>query len=300
MVENIMKLHRCADCPIRCQAVAKPHSLFARIHRWHTTWWPGWKIYQRELPRTPGRDTRSRRQSSGPGLSDLGGMVFERCRAAETILPVRGRIDVDTMLPDITRTKQHTAPVTLARGLAWGLIGGLAGTLVMDIVLMGAMLAVGMPALTCFSVVGSTAARFLSIPGFEMAGYVPLGVAAHYLIGPLVGAAFGAVVARVDGLRGGALKKSIVLAVLYVEILSQPLLALTPILFSWTAARDAAVVRRILCDAFHTGVCSWVYWWATDCGPQAQHTARDFSFLWAGRESNAESLRADFESATRC
>ena len=74
------------------------------------------------------------------------------------------------------------------------------------------------------------------MPGFEMAGYVPLGVAAHYLIGPLVGAAFGAVVARVDGLRDGALKKSIVLAVLYVEILSQPLLALTPILFSWTAA----------------------------------------------------------------
>lgn len=49
MVEAIMKLHRCADCPIRCKATEKQHSLFARIHRWHMTWWPGWKIYQKEL-----------------------------------------------------------------------------------------------------------------------------------------------------------------------------------------------------------------------------------------------------------
>ena len=47
--QAIEKVHRCADCPVRCQAVAKPNSLFARIHRWHTTWWPGWKMYQAEL-----------------------------------------------------------------------------------------------------------------------------------------------------------------------------------------------------------------------------------------------------------
>ena len=49
MVEQLMRLHRCADCPIRCQAMKQPHSVFARIHRRHNTWWPGWKIYQREL-----------------------------------------------------------------------------------------------------------------------------------------------------------------------------------------------------------------------------------------------------------
>ena len=49
MIEDLMKLHRCADCTIRCRAIAKPRSLFARIHNWHMTWWPGWRIYLREL-----------------------------------------------------------------------------------------------------------------------------------------------------------------------------------------------------------------------------------------------------------
>ena len=53
MVAQIMKLHRCENCPMRWRAAAEPRSLLARIHRWHTTWWPGWKIYQAEL-RIPG------------------------------------------------------------------------------------------------------------------------------------------------------------------------------------------------------------------------------------------------------
>ncbi len=49
MMESIMRLHRCEDCPRRCQAAKKPRSIFARIHHWHMRWWPGWKIYQSEL-----------------------------------------------------------------------------------------------------------------------------------------------------------------------------------------------------------------------------------------------------------
>ena len=49
MIENVMRLHKCETCSIRCRGNAKPGSLFARIHRWHMTWWPGWKIYQAEL-----------------------------------------------------------------------------------------------------------------------------------------------------------------------------------------------------------------------------------------------------------
>lgn len=42
----IDKLHNCADCPIRKLAMKQPHSIFAKIHSWHKTWWPGWKAHQ--------------------------------------------------------------------------------------------------------------------------------------------------------------------------------------------------------------------------------------------------------------
>jgi hypothetical protein len=42
----IEKVHRCADCPIRKLAVKQPKSIFAKMHTWHKTWWPGWKAHQ--------------------------------------------------------------------------------------------------------------------------------------------------------------------------------------------------------------------------------------------------------------
>jgi len=42
----IEKFHRCADCPIRQLAIKRPQSIFARLHTWHKTWWPGWKAHQ--------------------------------------------------------------------------------------------------------------------------------------------------------------------------------------------------------------------------------------------------------------
>ena len=126
-------------------------------------------------------------------------------------------------------------PTRFSRGLGWGLIGGLAGTMVMDLVLMGTLSALGSPALTCFSIVGNTVARFFSMQAVEAGRAIQLGVTAHYLIGPLFGAIFGAVVARVEALRVNTLKKSILLAIIYIEILSQPILATTPILLKMSA-----------------------------------------------------------------
>lgn len=144
-----------------------------------------------------------------------------------------------------SEARGHTAGIPLARATGWGLMGGLAGTIVMDLFLIGAFSAAGLPSLMCFSIVGDTVARFFTILGnavvsfsvglgIEIAGSVPLGVAAHYVIGPAIGASFGAAVSRVDMLRVNTLKRGIGLAVLYVEALSQPLLAAMPILLGWT------------------------------------------------------------------
>ena len=87
---------------------------------------------------------------------------------------------------------------------------------------------------TCFAMVGDTVARLFSMLGVQLAGGIPLGVAAHYLIGPLIGAIFGVAVTRFDALRLNTLKKGIMLAVLYIEIVSQPILATTPVLLKMT------------------------------------------------------------------
>jgi hypothetical protein len=39
----------CATCGLRARAEKSPDSWWAKLWRWHTTWCPGWKAYQREL-----------------------------------------------------------------------------------------------------------------------------------------------------------------------------------------------------------------------------------------------------------
>ena len=137
---------------------------------------------------------------------------------------------MDRSLTRFSLAEGHVKRAPLARGMGWGLIGGLAGTLVMDILLMGALLAVRLPASLCFSLVGDTMAQFFSLLGVELAGGIPTGIVTHYLIGPLVGILFGTVVVKVPALRVDTMKKCIIAAILYVEILSQPLLAMAPLL----------------------------------------------------------------------
>ena len=151
----------------------------------------------------------------------------------------------------------QAARPALASGLAWGLAGGLAGTLVMDAALMAGLAAVGLPPLACFSLVGDTVARFLSLAGVGLSGGVPLGVATHYVVGPAFGLLFGAMVCRIEALRVDSRRKGVLLAVLYVEILSQPILATTPILLSMNGGRDRPVVRRVLRHAFPAGRGAW-------------------------------------------
>ena len=143
---------------------------------------------------------------------------------------MRGELQRDPL------TEGQVGSVTLARGMVWGLIGGLVGTIVMDLVLIGTLSAAGLPAVVSFSTIGDTAAGCLALIGIDMAGGFPLGAVVHYLLGLVLGAVFGAAVSQVDTLRPDTVKKGVVLAVLFIEILSQPILATSPIILKMTAS----------------------------------------------------------------
>lgn len=122
------------------------------------------------------------------------------------------------------------------QAMAVGLLGGLAGTLAMDLVLAGLFSAVGMPTDLTFSFIGDTASIFLSGIGIPLSGGVPLGAVVHYVIGAVLGLIFGGAISQVQVLRGCSLLRSALLGILYIEIISQPILITAPILRSMTTA----------------------------------------------------------------
>ncbi len=148
---------------------------------------------------------------------------------------------METMIQGNLQAKKYTSLTFLARGLGWGFLGGLVGTLLMDLFLMGILFLAGLPVLACFAVVGDTVARFFSLLGTEMTGSEAIGVITHYVIGPAIGAIFGAIVVLADRLRVDTRKKCMLVSILYVEILSQPLLAVSvfllemkwPVIAAW-------------------------------------------------------------------
>jgi len=40
---------KCESCSMRQKAEANPSNFISRIWKWHTTWCPGWKAYQKSL-----------------------------------------------------------------------------------------------------------------------------------------------------------------------------------------------------------------------------------------------------------
>ena len=125
--------------------------------------------------------------------------------------------------------------LTLLKGMGWGSLAGLAGTVAMDLALLASLPALGFPANTCYLTIGSTVRHFFALLGITLAGDVALGVAAYHLIGPLLGAFYGLVVSRVGALQRTTLKKNMVYAVLYAEMLSQLILTMTPVLLKMPA-----------------------------------------------------------------
>ncbi len=125
--------------------------------------------------------------------------------------------------------------ITSMRGLVWGLIAGLAGTVAMDLALLTGLPALGVPADTCYQTIGTTVRQFFALFGISLVGDVILGVATYHIIGPLLGALYSVLVSRVNALQRITLKKHLMCAVLYAEILSQLILTITPVLLKMAA-----------------------------------------------------------------
>ena len=121
-------------------------------------------------------------------------------------------------------------------GMWWGLIGGVAGTMAMDLVLVGGLSALGLPTNTCFLSIGSTVAHFFSLLGIKLSGDLILGMATFHLLGPVLSAIYGLAVSQIGALQGITLKKNVVGAVLYAEVLSQLILTTMPILLKMSGS----------------------------------------------------------------
>ena len=126
--------------------------------------------------------------------------------------------------------------VPLIRAIAWGLIGGFVATVGMDIVLIVMSLLVGMPPVASLSTVGDTAAGFFSLLRIQMSGGVLLGAQVHYLLGLVLGAIFSVAVTQIEALRLTTIKKGVLLGILYIEVVSQFILAITPLVLPLTAS----------------------------------------------------------------
>jgi hypothetical protein len=129
--------------------------------------------------------------------------------------------------------------IALARGMVLGSIGGLAATVAIDLITIGVVPLMGMPADSGFAIIGDTAAGFLSLLGINVAGGVLVGAVFHYLIGVALGAIFGAAVTHVDVFHLNSAKQSLGLGILYTEVISLPILVMPPIILKWTTAAAA-------------------------------------------------------------
>jgi len=99
--------------------------------------------------------------------------------------------------------RQHLGTVTLTKGIGIGVIGSLAGTLVMDLVMVGEFSMMGLPLDTYLALIGSVVGRG-----------VPMGVIIHLVFGSLLGIVCGAAVLKVDALHIDSVRKGVGLGVL--------------------------------------------------------------------------------------
>jgi hypothetical protein len=116
------------------------------------------------------------------------------------------------------KVKDQMRHIALARGMVLGSIGGLAATVAIDLITIGVVPLMGMPADSGFAIIGDTAAGFLSLLGINVAGVA---------------------VTHVDVFHLNSAKQSLGLGILYTEVISLPILVMPPIILKWTTAAAA-------------------------------------------------------------
>ncbi|NTU85073.1 MAG: hypothetical protein HGA45_37885 [Chloroflexales bacterium] len=131
------------------------------------------------------------------------------------------------------------AHATRSVGALVGLIGGLAGTVVMDLFGAGLFVMMGAPASLAFTIIGDAAAGFAATRGLTLTGGAALGALLHYLIGLGLGGLFGIVAVQVPALRSSSALKTMAMSILYVELVSQPLLTAAALILQMTAGEMA-------------------------------------------------------------
>jgi len=125
---------------------------------------------------------------------------------------------------------------TLTKAIVWGIIGGFVGTIIMDLIIAGLFLLVGMPVDLMYSFIGDVAQSFFLRIGLDVAGGVLLGALLHFFLGLALGGLFGALVTQIRALRLESLKKGVWLGIVYIEIAHQPILVTAPLLIKMTAS----------------------------------------------------------------
>jgi hypothetical protein len=143
-------------------------------------------------------------------------------------------VRMNALLQSICGGKNTASHISPGKEIINGILGSLAATALMDILLIAILWAAGIRPFTCFSIIGDTVANVFLIRG--MADSVPLGAATHYIIGPVLGAMFGLIQRYFPALRVASRRKSMLLSVFYAEIVSLPLLSLPPLFLHMTAS----------------------------------------------------------------
>jgi len=92
---------------------------------------------------------------------------------------------------------------SITRVIILGVIGGLAGMIVMDLVMVAEFLVMGLPLYTYLDLIGSV-----------LGGGILLGVVLHILLSSLLGLIFIALVFKVDAVRITTIRKGFILGVL--------------------------------------------------------------------------------------